>query len=298
MRLIDEVRLFREQGGKPRGARTVIQDDVLVAEFDARLHDDGDDAGQRSVESVAAENLAVDLQSVARLFEARGLDLRNGVVRTSRRGNLGADHINRHGASERGGRAFGPGSQSCRALRNRRVAQRLRFTPAAHRRVEMELPKAGPRVGIHHVFCLAHRRLGRLVAPWVWAEMVAAEDEATGGQVFPARNVHRPAHEIGWLHARVAAELVDLVAGRLNQQRRPGVCGLARGGLDHQRMGGADRRHPLRRPLPPRGGERRESVDHERTLGVVAMNASSSARVPAPSIGPCRVTLRAPAAFA
>ena len=205
MRLIDEVRLFREQGGKPRGARTVIQDDVLVAEFDARLHDDGDDAGQRSLESVAAENLAVDLQSVARLFEARGLDLRNGVMRASRRGNLGADHINRHGASERGGRAFGPGSQSCRALRNRRVAQRLRFTPAAHRRVEMELPKAGPRVGIHHVFCLAHRRLGRLVAPWVWAEMVAAEDEATGGQVFPARNVHRPAHEIGWLHARVAA---------------------------------------------------------------------------------------------
>ena len=151
----------------------------------------------------------------------------------------------------------GPGSQSCRALRNRRVAQRLRspHSPSTRRDGASEsrparrhppclLPCASPTRPARRAMGLGRdgRRRG----------------SATGGQVFPARNVHRPAHEIGWLHPRVAAELVDLVAGRLNQQRRPGVCGLARGGLDHQRMGGADRRHPLRRPLPPRGGERRE----------------------------------------
>ena len=83
------------------------------------------------------------------------------------------------------------------------------------------------KAGVRHrprtdLACLGHSGLQRWFRfPWVRAEMVAAEDDAARGSTPPLRHaVRRTVRKSAGVHAGIAAELVDLVAGRLHQDRR------------------------------------------------------------------------------
>src|SRR5690606_35248427 len=105
--------------------------------------------------------------------------------------------------------------------------------------------------------------------------------------------------EIRRPHAGIAALLVDLVAGRLDEHGTVQRAAVPERRADDQRMGDADGGDACR----PAGAARireREKIEagHDVLAGVAAMKASSSAKVDVPSIGPRTVTVRAPAALA
>ncbi len=55
--------------------------------------------------------------------------------------------------------------------------------------------------------------------------MIAAENDAAGINIGFAGQCENEFTEIGGLHAGVAAVLIDLIAGRLNQDRFGHCCG-------------------------------------------------------------------------
>jgi hypothetical protein len=70
--------------------------------------------------------------------------------------------------------------------------------------------------------------------------MVAAEDQALTGEVDSVGDAFDEGAKVGGRHAGVAAVMVDLVAGRLDQHRAVIRVALAKRSLDDDRMGGAD----------------------------------------------------------
>ena len=70
--------------------------------------------------------------------------------------------------------------------------------------------------------------------------MVAAEDQALAREADPVGDPVDEGAEVGRGHAGVAALMVNLVAGRLDQHWAVVGLALAKGGLDDDRMGGAD----------------------------------------------------------
>jgi hypothetical protein len=72
--------------------------------------------------------------------------------------------------------------------------------------------------------------------------MIASEDDLGGVKTNARRDAFHEAAEIGRRHAGVAALLVDLVAGRLNEYAPIGAKRQRKGGLNDDGMGGANRR--------------------------------------------------------
>src|SRR5437868_739866 len=82
------------------------------------------------------------------------------------------------------------------------------------------------------------------MGPRVRPEMVAAEHDARGIEPDALGDAAHEGHEIHGRHARVAAVLVDLVAGRLEQHEC--ICmfqSMPQSGLDDDGMRAADGRH-------------------------------------------------------
>ena len=106
----------------------------------------------------------------------------------------------------------------------------------------MQFGEAGPGVGVDHGFGPPHRLVRRQMLPRVGTKVIAAEDDP-GRVETDARSdrLHESA-EIGRRHAGVAALLVDLIAGRLDQDAPAGAKRQRQGGLDDDGMGGAYRR--------------------------------------------------------
>ena len=84
----------------------------------------------------------------------------------------------------------------------------------------------------------ASRGLG---PPGIRTEVIAADPGALRRQAGARRDAVQEAHEVRGPHAGVAAELVDLVRGRLDEQRGAGGLRLAHRALDDRRMRGAQR---------------------------------------------------------
>ena len=162
----------------------------------------------------------------------------------------------------------------------------------------MQLEEPGPGIGRDHAFRLIHRPLRRKVAPGIRAKVIAAKDNLPLGAALLPRQIVHPRHKIGGRHAGITAPMVDLVAGRLDQHGRARLAPVAKGGAQHDRMGGTDRGDAPWRSGPEKWGEIGQRQRHHTLRPVSAMKRSSSARVPAPSIGPRTVTFRAPAALA
>ncbi len=105
----------------------------------------------------------------------------------------------------------------------------------------MQLLVAGRGIGSDHLARLGHRRIRRQVLPRVRAEMVAAQDHLRAVEPDRVRDAPDQVAEVGRPHAGIAAILVDLVAGRLDQGRAAIRHRLSQRRLDHQRMRRAHR---------------------------------------------------------
>ena len=162
----------------------------------------------------------------------------------------------------------------------------------------MDLVKPRRDIGRDHAFGLGHGDLGRLGPPRVRPKVIAAQHDPGGGAAFLGRDPPHQCREIAWCHAGIAALMVDLIAGRLDQHGGAGRRAVAQRRAQHQRMRRTDRGDAPRPAFAPQPGQIVQPQRHGAILGVAAMNASSSARVAAPSIGPRRITVRAPAAVA
>ena len=108
----------------------------------------------------------------------------------------------------------------------------------------MNLGVAGQHVGAHQLASLGHRLCGRFMAPGEGPEMVAPQDERGWRIALLRRDLGDKGPEVGGAHTGVAAELVDLVAGRLDEHDRLVAHALPQGRLEHEAIGRADRGQP------------------------------------------------------
>ena len=260
-----------------------------MPELDAGLHHDGDDPLPCAANF--AKRAFMDGIGGEHVFRRRRLQMIETLGGTSRGRNLCPDDIDRL----RGRRRFRPRGEAGRADCDLVVRQGRGFAFAAHAGVEMQFLVAGRRVGRDHVSCAGHRLRCRKMLPRVGAEMVAAENKARAGQADAFGDAPDEIAEIGRLHAGVAAFLVDLVAGGLDQGRGVVVERLQQGRLDHQPMRRADRGDPDRMPGTALRGQLHKCRGAH---GKIPISASSCAKLEVPCIGPRTPTAKAPLALA
>ncbi len=159
----------------------------------------------------------------------------------------------------------------------------------------MQLGEPRRRIGGDHRLGLFHGVIGRQVLPRVRAQVVAAEDDARCVAAGALGRLGDEAAKVVGRHAGIAAILVDLVAGRLDQGRVPEVAGEAERRLDDHGMGGTDRGDTLRPACVERRGNVEQRVLHDAVPRAWAIAACKVARSLVPSMGPRRPTASAPA---
>ena len=274
-----------------RLARAVI-DDLVVVELDARLNDERQHARPGRLEPGAREGLAMRSDRCGRGFRRRDGERREVLGRAARRRHFGADHVDRRFS------ACGSPARLCASAEIRRARgddffrQWIRVALAGHRAIEVNLANARGDVFADEIGRLRHRRPGRLCAPGIGPEVIAADPDAPGGKVEPRRDAAQEAHEVGRAHARVAAELVDLVRGRLDEQRLAGSRGLLHRARDDGRMRGAERPDARRlaalvaRDDVEQGFHRRSSAAADSDCKARRRAASSDSAIPASFTGP------------
>jgi hypothetical protein len=168
----------------------------------------------------------------------------------ARRRDLGPDHVD--GQWGTGGALGGSGLRSGGQLRGPLGGDLVRertagVVRAAHARVEVDLLVAGEHVLPHHLGGALHRRRRAVLRrERMWPQVIAAEHQALRGQSGVRREPRDERHELLRLDAGVAAILVDLVRGRLDQHARAVGERLLERRLEHERVRRADRRDPAR----------------------------------------------------
>ena len=280
------------RGAQRRRFGLVVAEHLRVAHVDAGLHHQGDDAADRVADPGFGEGRAMKLErAMGRLGLAsppasRALRFRRlesePRCRRHRRGRGRRAPLRRRRTAPRRVRRSSP-----RTVRDRRRSacsrrggswrSRPRRTPAPCRalRPSLRSPAGLPRVR---------------------PEVVAAQNDARRIDAFAARQILDEGPEGGGRHSGVAAAMVHLIAGGLDQDRLVAVA-----------MGGERRAQRLRMRGAPRGdpaplagaivGDQRSPevrVGHERR----ARKSSRVANELLPSIGPTLVTASAPAALA
>jgi hypothetical protein len=166
---------------------------------------------------------------------------------STRYGNFRADDIER-ARTRLSCALLGDPRQPRGPLGNNLVGQRNRAAGAGHAAVEVNLEEPGLDVTGHQHRGSVHGLLGPETPPAVGPQMVSAQHDSFPRQAETVRRVEYDVAEVRRPHARVAAELVDLVRRRLQQQRSAVVEGLQHRRLDHQWMHRADRSDANRRP--------------------------------------------------
>jgi len=159
--------------------------------------------------------------------------------------HLGADDVaRRRGGVSRHG--LGDNSEAGGALGRHGVRQVVGLALTAHAGVEVDLLVPGGDVGGHHRLSLAQRRFGGQVPPTDWGRGDRHQELCPGVGTRPdQRYVHLVA-ESDRGQTCVAALVVDLVAGGLDEHRGSIGGGLAYRRLDHHRMRRAHRGDPGR----------------------------------------------------
>ena len=218
----------------------VVDVDAGIAELDAGLHHEGDDAAEGLAETVATEGRLVHRERVLGCLRRRHDQMVRGVRRAAGHRNLGPDDVDGRSMPRARGRGLGSRGEAGGACRDDVVVQHGRVVGAAHAGVEMDLGVAGGGEIGHQDLGLRHRGVGGQSRPGIGAEMIAAEDEGCGVEPALGREVADEVAEAGGRHPGIAAVLVHLVAGRFDQHRRAAPARMAQGGLEHHRMGGTD----------------------------------------------------------
>lgn len=146
-----------------------------------------------------------------------------------------------------GRRVFGRGLADAGKLGRPRGTHLIRylgrFAGAAFRAIEMDFREAGADIGRDEITRMAHRHVRRLAPPDLRPEMVAAKEHQLLGCTDICADRPHETDEIGRPHAGIPTELVDLVAGRFDEQRHTHFPRQQHGGRDDIRMRRADGGH-------------------------------------------------------
>src|SRR5665213_2386140 len=105
----------------------------------------------------------------------------------------------------------------------------------------MDLDEASPYIIPDQNLCMLHRDRRRLSPPGIGAEMISAKDQPLKRQPRRSYDLLHKFAKSSRPHSRVAAELIDLITGSLNQQKSTGGHSLLRCRTKNQRMCGAHR---------------------------------------------------------
>jgi len=182
----------------------------------------------------------------------RGVDGRGGgdgkrfqiLRRAAGRRHFRADHIHRRLAAAGAPGAFAGLAEPGGAGGDDAIAQHAGVIGAAHRAVQVNLAKPGRHVVGHHALGALQCDLGGFGAPAVRAQMIAPEQQAIDGQRGARGNLGDVGPEIHRRHARVAAKLIDLVGGRLDERVLAAAGGGTQGSFHDQRVRAAHRTDP------------------------------------------------------
>ena len=266
MRLEDELRHVAQRRRETPRRGGIVGDYVGMTEFDAGLDHDTDRAGEGRVQPRRREGAAVDLDGGEGSLGVRHLQVVERMRGAARHRHFRADDIDRRWPTGVPCGALGRSGETRGAFGRQRVGQGRRFAEAAHRRVEVELRKARTRIGGDHGLRLLHRLDGRQGAPGVRPEMVAAENQPPGIEADLRRDSLHEGAEARGRHAGIAALLVHLIAGRLDEHGRVIGDALQQRRLDGQRMRGADRSNAH---APARVAQARDVGDGETRHGAI-----------------------------
>ncbi len=212
-----------------------------MIELDARLDDGRDDAVPGAREPRLVEDVAVHGEGVERRRRGGHRKLSEVLVSAARHRDLGADDVARRLGGVARKCVFGGPAEPRRALGDGAFGKRHRIAGAAHRAVEVDFAEAGTDVIGDHDLGPGHGLVGRPARPGIGAEMIAAERDPIGRDADAVGDDPDEVAEGSRGHAGVAAVLIDLVRGRLDQHKGRGVLrGVPESRLNHQWMGGAD----------------------------------------------------------
>ena len=217
----------------------------MVIELDSRLHDQRDRAGPRGAEAERRERFAMGVDRHADRGGSRHRQRAELLGRTAGCGHLGANHVDGSLPASGLPGTLGGAAEPGRALGDDAIGEGRRVIGAAHRAVQVDFPKSRGHVALDELLGVCHGDAGWLRAPGVGAEMVAAEQHPFGRQDCMGGDLRHVRPERGRSHAGVAAELVDLVRGRLDEHPLSVPLSLAQCGLDDERVRGTDGVDPL-----------------------------------------------------
>ena len=242
VRLEDEAGHVGHDRAQVAGGLRVVVEDAHVVELHARLYDEGDDPVPGLGHPGLGEGGTVLGQRGLRVVRRGRGERLDGLLGTAGHGHLGADHVDHveRLVALAGGLLGDPG-QPGGALGDQGARERGGVAGADHAAVEVDLGEAGSDVRGDQHLGPVHGVVGTGVAPPVRPEVVAAEDEAVARKADAVDDVVHECGEVGGPQAGVAAVLVDLVGGRLDEQQAAVGVRLAGGRLEHDRVRGADR---------------------------------------------------------
>ena len=192
-----------------------------MTELDAGLHHDTDGSREGIIEPDRRKGGAMDLDGAQGRLGPRHPQMIESLRGAPRHRHLCADDIARTTSARCSCSGFGNAGEAGRAMGRHLVGQSRILSATPHAGVEMELGEAGARKGVDHDLGFAQCLFGRQRLPGVGAEMVAAEDQPARVETDLPRDADHEITEARRRHAGVAAILVDLVAGCLDQNRRP-----------------------------------------------------------------------------
>jgi hypothetical protein len=228
------------------GGLGVVLVHALVAELDPGLDDEGQHPLPRFVQPAGPEGRLRQLERARRVLGPCHLRS-GGVVPLAAGGrDLGADHVDGRRSFLPTGAFRGGGEVGRPAGRGLGVGVATGVVGEAHARVEVDLGGPRPHVPPHQLPGLRHGRVRALAPPGVGAQVVAAEEHAARGEARSLGPTAQPGRELRRGDAGVAALLVYLVRGGLDEDRDPEVpAGLERR-VEDVGVRGADRPDPAR----------------------------------------------------
>ena len=126
----------------------------------------------------------------------------------------------------------------------------------------MQLGEAGPGIAFDHCFGPLHSLICGQMLPWIGTKMITSKDHSGGVKTDARGDAVDEAAKIGGRHAGVAALLVDLVTGRLDEDALARAKRKRQSGLYDDGMGGANRCDTGSAVSQPFAHERREEPSH------------------------------------
>ena len=160
---------------------------------------------------------------------------------TARHRHLGANHIDQIALAKSGQTGLlGDLRQSCRPFSDQLVGQGNGIALTGHAAVEVDLLEPGRDIAGDEIFGMCHGLPGRFPLPAVGAQMVAPQNEALRRKVTLCRQLVEAIAKVSGGHAGIAAKLIHLIGGGLDQQQLIPFGSQPQRGLQHQRVSGAD----------------------------------------------------------